>query len=34
MTFDAVTINGSGDTKVTADEINGASAKISVGKSF
>mgnify|MGYP001199395161 CR=1 FL=1 len=34
MTFDAITINGSGDTKVTADEINGASAKISIGKSF
>ena len=32
--FDGVTINGSGDTSVTADEINGASAKISIGKSF
>jgi hypothetical protein len=32
--FDGVTINGSGDTSVTADEINGASAKLSIGKSF
>ena len=32
--FDGVTINGSGDTKVTADEINGVSGKISIGKSF
>lgn len=32
--FDGVTINGSGDTSVTADEINGVSGKISIGKSF
>ena len=32
--FDGVTINGSGDTSVSADDINGASAKISIGKSF
>jgi hypothetical protein len=32
--FDGVTINGSGDTSVTADEINGVSAKLSIGKSF
>jgi len=32
--FDGVTNNGSGDTSVTADEINGVSAKLSIGKSF
>jgi len=34
LNFDGVTINGSGDTSVTADEINGVSGKISIGKSF
>ena len=32
--FDGVTINGSGDTSVTADEISGVSGKLSIGKSF
>ena len=32
--FDGVTISGSGDTSVTADEISGVSGKLSIGKSF
>jgi len=32
--FDGVTVNGSGDTVITVDEINGVSGKISIGKSF
>ena len=32
--FDGVTVNGSGDTSISVDEINGASGKISIGKSF
>ena len=32
--FGGVTINGSGDTSVKADDINGVSAKLSIGKSF
>lgn len=32
--FGGTTLAGSGDTSVTVDEINGASAKFSIGKSF
>lgn len=32
--FGGTTLSGSGDTSVTVDEINGASAKFSIGKSF
>ncbi len=34
QSFDGTTLAGSGDTSVTVDEINGASAKFSIGKSF
>jgi len=34
MEFDGVTLAGSGDTSVTVNQLDGASAKISIGKSF
>ena len=34
MEFDGTTLNGSGDTKVTVNQLDGASGKLSIGKTF